>query len=66
MPEFGSWGGVYVIWAMPERKRFFLIEVFPYDVSTLDNHHYEVFLDIVNKDLDVDLGVEGMISWSWC
>ena len=39
-----------------------------YDVSTLDNHHYEAFLDIVNKDLDVDLGVEGrrMISWSWC
>ena len=39
-----------------------------YDVSTLDNHHYEVFLDNVNKDLDVDLGVEGrrMISWSWC
>ena len=39
-----------------------------YDFSTLDNHHYEVFLDIVNKDLDVDLGVEGwrMISWSWC
>ena len=25
-------------------------------------------LTVVNKDLDVDLGVEGwrMISWSWC
>ena len=36
-----------------------------YDVSTLDDHHYEVILDI-HINLDVDLDVEGMISWSWC
>ena len=25
----GGWGGVYLIWAMPERKRAFPYEVFP-------------------------------------
>ena len=38
MPELGGgvgWGGE-VIWAMPERNRFFLCEVFPlYDLKIL-------------------------------
>ena len=29
MPELGGGGGGEIIWAMPERNRFFLWEVFP-------------------------------------
>ena len=29
------------------------------DVSTLEDHHNEVILDIVHNDLDIDLDVEG-------
>ena len=30
----GRGGGVYLIWAMPERKRAFLYDVFPYNHPT--------------------------------
>ena len=35
LPELGGGGGGEVIWAMPERNRFFLWEVFPYEKVTL-------------------------------